>query len=78
MSTKFFISFVAFNVNVIGDLFYITPLYTNRQYLFINIFKLIFLCSLSYIQPYKDSLPETIFCFSLIYSPKTYSSHFEL
>ncbi|EDZ54798.1 conserved hypothetical protein [Bacillus cereus H3081.97] len=32
MSTKFFISFFAFDVNVIGDLFYITLLYSNRQY----------------------------------------------
>ncbi|KAB2442637.1 hypothetical protein F8163_14190 [Bacillus luti] len=38
MSTKFFISFVAFDVNVIGDLFYITPLYSNRQYVFIKNF----------------------------------------
>ncbi|KAB2493062.1 hypothetical protein F8158_22095 [Bacillus cereus] len=42
MSTKFFISFVAFDVNVIGDLFYITPLSSNRQYIFIkNIKRLI-------------------------------------
>ncbi|PFV74789.1 hypothetical protein COL05_24290, partial [Bacillus sp. AFS059628] len=42
MSTKFFISFAAFDVNVIGDLFYITPLTYNRQYVFIkNIKRLI-------------------------------------
>ncbi|KAB2371098.1 hypothetical protein CN278_06205 [Bacillus thuringiensis] len=42
MSTKFFISFVACDVNVIGDLFYITPLISNRQYVFIkNIKRLI-------------------------------------
>ncbi|TNO85535.1 hypothetical protein FHR08_28110 [Bacillus cereus] len=42
MSTKFFISFVACDVNVIGDLFYITPLSSNRQYVFIkNIKRLI-------------------------------------
>ncbi|QWH04619.1 hypothetical protein EXW49_01705 [Bacillus mycoides] len=43
---SFFISFVAFCVVAIGDLSYITPLYTNRQYLFIKLFKLIFLHSL--------------------------------
>ncbi|PEA93866.1 hypothetical protein CON66_21810 [Bacillus cereus] len=43
MSTKFFISFVAFDVIVIGDLFYITPLSSNRQYVFIkNIKRLIY------------------------------------
>ncbi|MDR5025126.1 hypothetical protein CBR58_32455 [Bacillus thuringiensis] len=42
MSTKFFISFVACDVNVIGDLFYITLHLYNRQHLFIKIFKLIF------------------------------------
>ncbi|TBX53211.1 hypothetical protein E0M27_23890, partial [Bacillus mycoides] len=30
---SFFISFVAFCVVAIGDLFYTTPLYPNRQYL---------------------------------------------
>ncbi|PKJ52147.1 hypothetical protein CWE34_29525 [Bacillus sp. SN10] len=39
MSTKFFISFVAFDVNVIGDLFYITPLYPNRQHVFLKKYK---------------------------------------
>ncbi|HHT7068930.1 TPA: hypothetical protein ACVG9G_005913, partial [Bacillus thuringiensis] len=34
MSTKFFISFVACDVNVIGDLFYITLHLYNRQYVF--------------------------------------------
>ncbi|QWI47752.1 hypothetical protein EXW56_01725 [Bacillus mycoides] len=38
---SFFISFVAFCVVAIGDLFYITPLYSNRQHLFIKIFNLI-------------------------------------
>ncbi|WP_210734259.1 hypothetical protein, partial [Bacillus cereus] len=38
MSTKFFISFVAWDVIVIGDLFYITPLKHNRQHLFIKNF----------------------------------------
>ncbi|MBG0971028.1 hypothetical protein E0M35_30555 [Bacillus thuringiensis] len=43
MSTKFFILFVACDVNVIGDLFYITPLKYNRQYVFIkNIKRLIY------------------------------------
>ncbi|PFN18422.1 hypothetical protein COJ69_26390 [Bacillus cereus] len=43
MSTKFFISFVAFDVIVIGDLFYTTPLSSNRQYVFIkNIKRLIY------------------------------------
>ncbi|RFT61380.1 hypothetical protein D0U04_30430 [Bacillus clarus] len=42
MSTKFFISFAAFCVITIGDLFYITLLYTNRQYFFIKKFNLIF------------------------------------
>ncbi|MDR4132906.1 hypothetical protein FO497_29550 [Bacillus cereus ATCC 10876] len=43
MSTKFFISFVAFDVIIIGDLFYITPLSSNRQYVFIkNIKRLIY------------------------------------
>ncbi|KAB2363068.1 hypothetical protein COK37_28180 [Bacillus thuringiensis] len=43
MSTKFFISIVAFDVIVIGDLFYITPLSSNRQYVFIkNIKRLIY------------------------------------
>ncbi|KAB2400682.1 hypothetical protein F8172_00425 [Bacillus cereus] len=43
MSTKFFILFVACDVNVIGDLFYITPLSSNRQYVFIkNIKRLIY------------------------------------
>ncbi|QWI58579.1 hypothetical protein EXW57_01660 [Bacillus mycoides] len=38
---SFFISFVAFCVVAIGDLFYITPLYTNRQYLFTKKFNLV-------------------------------------
>ncbi|QHH83122.1 hypothetical protein FPL02_04025 [Bacillus paranthracis] len=42
MSTKFFISFVAFNVVVISDSYNITPLISNRQYVFLkNIKRLI-------------------------------------
>ncbi|RFB38840.1 hypothetical protein DZB83_31170 [Bacillus sp. dmp10] len=36
-----FISFAAFCIVAIGDLFYITPLNSNRQHLFIKIFNLI-------------------------------------
>ncbi|PGM49819.1 hypothetical protein CN947_28945 [Bacillus cereus] len=39
MSTKFFISFVAFCVIAIGDLFYNTPLYNNSQYFFFTFYK---------------------------------------
>ncbi|PGW28932.1 hypothetical protein COE04_30360 [Bacillus cereus] len=39
MSTKFFISFVAFCVVAIGDLSYITPLYSNRQHVFLKKYK---------------------------------------
>ncbi len=38
MSTKFFISFVACDVNVIGDLFYITLHLYNRQYIILKNF----------------------------------------
>ncbi|OTX54251.1 hypothetical protein BK724_04600, partial [Bacillus thuringiensis serovar sooncheon] len=63
--TKFFISFAAFDVNFIGDLFYITPLYTNRQYLFLNIFKLIFLHSIAWRRIYKDCITRKISSTSL-------------
>ncbi|MED1042378.1 hypothetical protein P4T62_27930, partial [Bacillus mycoides] len=36
---SFFISFVAFCVVAIGDLFYITPLNSNRQYVFLKKYK---------------------------------------
>ncbi|RFT62383.1 hypothetical protein D0U04_28185 [Bacillus clarus] len=36
MSTKFFISFVAFCVVVISDSYNITPLYSNRQHVFLK------------------------------------------
>ncbi|MDR4173845.1 hypothetical protein FO522_29400 [Bacillus nitratireducens] len=39
MSTKFFISFAAFCVIAIGDLSYITPLYSNRQHVFLKKYK---------------------------------------
>ncbi|AAS39232.1 hypothetical protein BCE_0296 [Bacillus cereus ATCC 10987] len=39
MSTKFFISFVAFDVVVIGDSYNITPLISNRQYIFLKKYK---------------------------------------
>ncbi|QWH58963.1 hypothetical protein EXW39_01660 [Bacillus mycoides] len=36
---SFFISFVAFCVVAIGDLFYITPLYNNSQHFFFIFYK---------------------------------------
>ncbi|OTY11336.1 hypothetical protein BK731_00445, partial [Bacillus thuringiensis serovar muju] len=62
--TKFFISFVAFDVIVIGDLFYITPLSSNRQYVFIKNFIFLKPClHTSSIRIYKQPIYYSMGCF---------------
>ncbi len=74
MSTKFFISFVAFDVIVIGDLFYITLHLYNRQYIILKNFifyrihlrnQIIYL-RISSIVIYKHPTELSIGCYSII------------